>query len=148
MEISSKPHIPGAFYNHQSRGKEPLVPMKGGWTFWTCQGGSSLKICKSVMYVMERGLPPWQPGVNWKVIHGKIIIISSSSNSKFLSVTLLLFQSLKYNYINAPNYLEFHTLSVWRCYLHALLCFLYLMLTVFPNFALPFRKLSAFVCQI
>jgi hypothetical protein len=55
------------------------------------------------------------------------------------------FSHLPYSYANVLNYLKFHTLSDHRCHLDAIF---YLMFTMVQYFALPFWKLSAFVCQI
>jgi hypothetical protein len=56
------------------------------------------------------------------------------------------FSNLPYSYTNVLNYLKFHTLNDRRCHLDTL--FFYLMFTMVQNFALPFWKLLAFVCQI
>jgi hypothetical protein len=55
------------------------------------------------------------------------------------------FSRLPYNYANVLNYLKFHTLSDHRCHLGALF---YLMFPMVQKFALPFWKLSAFLCRI
>jgi hypothetical protein len=56
------------------------------------------------------------------------------------------FSHLPYSYANVLNYLKFHTLSDRRCHLDAPL--FYLIFTMVQTFALPFCKLSAFVCRI
>jgi hypothetical protein len=55
------------------------------------------------------------------------------------------FSHLPYSYTNVLNCLKFPTLSDRSCHLDALF---YLMFTMVQNFALPFWKLSAFVCRI
>jgi hypothetical protein len=55
------------------------------------------------------------------------------------------FSNLPYSYADVRNYLKFRTLSDSRCHLDALF---YVMFTVVQSFAVPFWKLSAFVCRI